>query len=100
MTRKGLTALCVIAACLVIASCKKLDSSAHPQLAGPLAFESMKFGDSIPDDYGTLVGVTQNSLTPAWVTLWFQRPDRSIKAVFVNIEQGRIYDKALTIARK
>jgi hypothetical protein len=69
-------------------------------MSGPLAFEPAKFADAIPDDYGTLIGVTQNSESPKWVALWFQKPDKTITAVFVNIEQGKIYEKTLSIPRK
>ena len=99
MTRKLVCAFCLLAVCLVIVSCKKLES-ANPPLTGPLAFEPAKFADAIPDDYGPLIGVTQNSQSPKWVGLWFQKPDKTITAVFVNIEQGKIYEKALTIPRK
>ena len=94
---KRVGALCILAACLLTFSCKKLE---QPSTAGPLSFEPAKFADAIPDDYGALIGVTQNAKEPAWVTLWFQKPDRTITAVFVNIEQGRIFGKALTIPRK
>jgi len=30
----------------------------------------------------------------------FQKADKTVNAVFVNIEQGRIYEKTLTIPRK
>jgi hypothetical protein len=69
-------------------------------MTGPLAFEPAKFADAIPDEYGTLIGVTQNAQHPDWIGLWFQKPDRSITAVFVNIVQGKIYEKALIIPRK
>lgn len=98
MARKSVGALCILAVCLVTVSCKKLP--ANLKEAGPLTFEPSKFADAIPDDYGTLIGVTQNPTSPAWVGLWFQKSDRSITAVFVNIEQGRIYEKALKIPRK
>ena len=39
-----------------------------------------------------LAGAAQ---TPGWVSLWFQKSDRSITAVFVNIEEGKIYEKAI-----
>ena len=94
---KPVGTLCILAMCLLTISCKKLD---QPSVAGPLTFEPAKFVDAIPNDYGTVIGVTQNPRSSAWVTLWFQRPDRTITAVFVNIEQGRIYEKALTIPRK
>jgi hypothetical protein len=96
---KRVGALCILAACLLTFSCKKLEQPSAVA-TGPLTFEPAKFADAIPDEYGTLIGVTQNAKNPAWVTLWFQKPDRTITAVFVNIEQGRIFGKALTIARK
>jgi hypothetical protein len=92
-------AVCILAVCLATVSCKKLESD-NPKVPGPLAFEPSKFTDAIPDEYGTLVGVTQNPQSPGWVGLWFQKSDRSITAVFVNVEQGKIYEKALTIPRK
>ena len=94
---KRVGALCILAMCLLTFSCKKLE---QPRAAGPLTFEPARFADAIPDEYGALIGVTQNAKEPAWVTLWFQKPDRTITAVFVNIEQGRIFGKALTIKRK
>jgi hypothetical protein len=97
MVRKPVGALCILAVCLVIVSCKKL-GPANPSVTGPLTFASAKFADAIPDDYGALIGVTQNS--PGWVGLWFQRSDKTITAVFVNIDQGRIYEKVLTIPRR
>jgi hypothetical protein len=99
MKIKLVYAVGILAVCLAIVSCKKLESEGS-QMAGPLAFESIKLADAIPDDYGPLIGVTQNSQSPKWVGLWFQKSDKTITAVFVNIEQGKIYEKALTIPRK
>jgi len=67
---------------------------------GELKLQPAKFTDAIPDDYGPLIGVTQNARDPAWIGLWFQKADKTVNAVFVNIEQGRIYEKTLTIPRK
>lgn len=99
MTGKLLWAFCILAVCLATVSCKKLESEG-PKMSGPLAFEPSKFADAIPDDYGTLISVTQNSQSPKWISLWFQKPDKTITAVFVNVEQGKIYEKTLTIPRK
>jgi hypothetical protein len=99
MIKKLVYAFCTLVVCLAIVSCKKLESEG-PKMSGPLAFEPAKFADAIPDDYGQLIGVTQNSQSPKWVGLWFQKPDRTITAVFVNIEQGKIYEKSLSIPRK
>jgi hypothetical protein len=97
MTGKLVYGFCILAVCLATVSCKKLES-AGPKMSGPLVYEPAKFADAIPEEYGTLVGVTQNS--PGWVGLWFQKSDKTITAVFVNIDQGKIYEKALTIPRK
>jgi len=97
MKKAKLLAVAVVVVCLATASCHKLGSGG-PKMSGPLAFEPAKFADSIPEDYGPLVGVTQNS--PGWVGLWFQKPDKTIVAVFVNIDEGKIYEKTLSIPRK
>ena len=99
MRAKLTCGLCMLALCLMVVSCKKLASEA-PSTAGPLAFEPAKFADAIPDEFGSLIGVTQNPQTPKWVSLWFQKSDKTIVVVFVNIEQGKIYDKTLSIPRK
>ncbi|HLB88698.1 MAG TPA: hypothetical protein VJK29_13690 [Terriglobales bacterium] len=97
MVRKPI-ALFVLAVCLVTVSCKKLGEPLKP--TGPLTFETVKFTDAIPQDYGPLIGVTQNPEAPGWAGLWFQRSDGTITAVFVNVDQGKMYQRALTIPRK
>jgi hypothetical protein len=99
MVRKPVSTLCILAVCLVTVSCKKLETIA-PNPTGPLTFEASRFVDAIPDEYGNLVGVTQNPASPRWIGLWFQRPDRTITAVFVNLDEGNLYGKTLTIPRK
>jgi hypothetical protein len=99
MTGKFVYAFCIFVVCLAIVSCKKLESD-NPKMTGPLAYEPVKFANAIPDEYGALVGVTQNSQRPKWVELWFQKSDKTITAVLVNIDEGTIYEKALTIPRK
>jgi hypothetical protein len=99
LARRTVGALCILAVCLVASSCKKRELI-NANVAGALKLAPTKFADAIPDDYGSLIGVTQNSDDPAWVSLWFQKPDRTITAVFVNINLGTIYEKALTIPRK
>jgi hypothetical protein len=98
MARKRRIALSILAVCLVLVSCKKLGQPTNP--TGPLTYETARFIDAIPKDYGPLISVTQNPQTPAWVGLWFQRSDGSITVVFVNTIQGKIYETTLTIPRK
>ena len=91
--------LWILALSLLTLSCSKLEP-VNAMRAGELKLDLSKFTDAIPDEYGPMIGVTQNAANPAWVTLWFQKPDRSINAVFVNINQGHIHEKTLTIPRK
>ncbi len=98
MQKRAVGALCVVLA-LSFSACQKLDQGpAAPKAPGPLKFDAAQFADAIPLEYGTLVGVTQNS--PGWVGLWFQKRDNTIVVAFVNIDDGRLYDKSLSIPRK
>jgi hypothetical protein len=99
METKPVSALCILAVCLLAISCKELNPTSTTR-SGPLIFEPIKFSDAIPDEYGALSGVTYNPADPAWATLWFQKPDRTISAVFVNVSEGRIHEMSLTIPRK
>jgi len=78
-------------------ACTKLESGVD-KFVGPLAFKPASVANAIPDEFGVLVGVTQPR--PEWSALWFQKPDKTITAVFINVEEGRIYEKGLTIPRK
>ncbi|MFI5098859.1 MAG: hypothetical protein ACHQT6_12870 [Candidatus Acidiferrales bacterium] len=98
MAKKRTIALCILASFVVIVSCKKMGQPPIP--TGPLTYEAIKFTDAIPQDYGPLISVTQNPQTPELVRLWFQSPNGKITAVFVNVDKGTIYEKALTIPRK
>lgn len=95
MVRRFVVAVCILVLALATASCTKLNQS-----QGPLTWETAKFNDAIPQNYGSLIGLTQNQQTPAWVGLWFQRSDGTITAVFVNPQEGKISEKTLTIPRK
>ena len=74
-------------------SCKKLET-------GPLKYETARFTDAVPQDYGSLIGVSQNSQAPDWVVLWFQKSDGTIVAVSVNVNQATIWEKVLTLPRR
>jgi hypothetical protein len=95
MARKSAGAFCILAVCLLIVSCTKLDTP-----SGPLRWKQVEFVDSIPAEYGSLVSVTSNPQNPAWVYLWFQKPDGTITVSFVNVVDGRVNDKSLSIPRK
>lgn len=98
MVRKQVFALLVLVLFLVAVSCKRLEEVAKPM--GPLTYEPPRFADAIPQDYGTLVGVTQSPSNQAWVGLWFQKSDGTVIVVPVNTLNGRLGDKVLKIPRK
>lgn len=99
LVRRSIHTLCILAVCLITLSCKKREI-VFADAAGELKFQPAKFGDAIPDEYGPLIGVTQNPADAAWVGLWFQKPDKTVTAVFVNVNQGKLFEKTLTIPRK
>jgi hypothetical protein len=98
MVTKRVVALSILAVGLATVSCRKLNQPGNP--TGPLTYEQAKFVNAIPQDYGPLIGVTGNAKDPSWSALWFQRSDGTITAVFVNVQDGRLYEKVLTIPRK
>lgn len=94
MLKRWAVLLLVVSLSAALVSCEKLPTQAPNQ-----PFEPVKFKDSIPLEYGTLVGVTPHPRTENWAVLWFEKPDKSIAAVWVNIVQGQI-GKVATISRK
>jgi hypothetical protein len=83
-------------------SCEKLPSGLPKgAFEGPLPFETAKFKDAIPLEYGPLVGVTRSPDAGSyWVALWFEKPDKTIAVVWVNVLEGKIGEKITTIPRK
>jgi hypothetical protein len=82
-------------------SCQKLPSGPPTAASqGPLALEKVKFQDAIPLEYGDLVGVTPHPETPKWAALWFEKPDKTVAVVWVNIAEGKLGEKVTTIPRK
>ena len=97
MAAKPVAVICILVVCLVTSSCKKLEA---PTPTGPLTYETLKFSDAIPSEYGSLTAVTANPQNPAWVSFWFQKSDGSITVVFLNPIDGRLGNKAMSIPRK
>jgi hypothetical protein len=98
MVRKTIVPLFILAVCLVTVSCKKLQQPIKP--TGLLAIEAPKFRDAIPKEYGPLISVTSNSQLPSWYALWFQRSDGTITVVFVEVDEGKLDEKVVTIPRR
>jgi hypothetical protein len=92
---------CVLVLALATISCEKLETKpAGGTTAGPLKFETSRFADAIPLDYGDLIAVTQNPQAGRWAALWFSKPDKSVAVVFVDTENGKIFEKSLLVPRR
>ena len=97
MLKKACVSFLVIIFCLASISCQKIPASQTKR--GPLKREIIKTIDSIPAEYGNLVGVTSNSKYPDWSQLWFVKPDKTIIIVTVNSTEGRMWEEAFVIPR-
>jgi len=93
MKKKCVGAVAILTLCIATVSCTKLSQT------GPLLRETAKFSDAIPQDYGSLVGVTYNP-QQGWAGLWFQASDGTITMVSVSPEGGKIGEKVIRIPRK
>lgn len=98
--------LLIVIGCLATVSCQRLDTrmcpkpSATPEKVAQPSPPPAVLADAIPGDYGTPIGVTQDPTRPQQVAVWFAKPDKSIVAVFMDVEQGKLSDRTLTIPRK
>jgi hypothetical protein len=97
MASKRAGAVCILALCFLTIACKKLGP---PVPKGQLSWKTAEYADAIPSEYGALIAVTANSQNPSWVYLWFQKTDGTIAAVFVDVSDGRVAPRALSIPRK
>jgi len=87
----------VLMICLVAGSCA--DISTEEAEFGPLALDTTALTNAIPAGYGDLISVTTTEIYPGWAQLWFQKPDKTIVAVYLNYKNGRIRENALLIPR-
>ena len=97
MVSKRAGAVCILAFCFLTIACKKLG---QPIPTGELKWKTVDYADAIPSEYGSLVAVTANPQNPSWVYLWFQKTDGTIAAVFVDVADGRVANRSLSIPRK
>jgi hypothetical protein len=78
--------------------CQKIDQEGIGPV-GKLKREPTSQVDTIPASYGRLVSVLQSPGKDARAILWFERPDSTIVAVWVDYFDG-IVDDAIVIGRK
>ena len=82
--------LCALVLALGLAACEKIVPAPRIETI-----------PAIPADYGELVGITPHGVQP-WITvLWFQKPDKTIVGMGVNLVADSIIREPLvTIPRK
>lgn len=66
---------------------------------GELPKERLPARNSIPAEFGDLIGVTSSAEHPNWAQAWFMRPDKSIVVVWINARTGYMLEDALVIPR-
>ncbi len=96
MNGKWLIITCALLLCIGVVSCQKTGTTIPPERQ--LGFESFKAQNSIPLEYGNLVGVSIDA--PANARMFFEKPDKTIVVVTVNVEKGWLPDHVLVIPRK
>lgn len=89
--------VCLILTCIVAISCQKIEDT---RATANLKFEQIKSPDSIPDEFGKLIGVTMSPAYADWGQLWFEKPDKTIVVVRVQWVTGYIAKQALVIPRR
>jgi hypothetical protein len=99
MQRKSVLLLSVLALVLGATSCQQLPPQ-PPMAKGLLQTENIAYTDAIPLDYGTLVGVTALPDYPYTAALWFEKADKTIVLVKVNVALGKIEKTALLLPRR
>ena len=96
MNGNRLVLACGLLLCLVGISCEKAQMQVRPELK--LSFETIKTQNSIPAEYGELEGVVVDS--PNLARMFFEKEDKSLVVVTVNVADGFLQDRVLIIPRK
>jgi hypothetical protein len=96
MNGNRLVLACGLLLCLVGIYCEKTQMPVRPELK--LSFETIKTQNSIPAEYGELEGVVVDS--PNFARMFFEKEDKSIVVVTVNVADGFLQDRVLVIPRK
>ena len=97
MPKRAILAVAVLAVLTGAAACEKTTTDFVPER--PLQFTAFTWQGGIPASYGRLVAVTSSAAHPGWAQLWFEKPDSSIVAVFVDYQTGAVRDKILELPR-
>ena len=96
MNARRVMLVCGLLLCIAGISCERPQMSIRPELK--LSFETMKTSNSIPAEYGELEAVVSDG--PHFARMFFEKSDRSIVVVTVNLEDGFVRDQVLVMPRK
>jgi hypothetical protein len=86
---RGLACAAVIGACFWSTACEKLPPQDQERPATDL--DASKLTTTIPLEYGDLIGATTNSVSSRWVTLYFQKPDKTIVVVGLDQKTWKVW---------
>jgi len=89
---RAFVSFCAFALLLGASACQKLPDQTPASL--PTA-------EAIPMDYGKLVGITPHGAHPYIAVLWFEKPDKTIVAMRVDLGKRKVIaDPLTTIPRR
>ena len=83
---------------LGIVACQKVAPTIPEK--GLLILEPVDLEDSIPLSYGELKAIHAYPGNQYTAVLWFEKPDKTLIAVRVQIPRGILHKEALTIPRR
>jgi len=93
------TMLAAVLLVLVASSCARLPKAPDPG-EGDLDRIIMQDRDSIPADWGDMIGVSSVPEYKTWVQLWFQDEEGNVRMVPYAIDSNRFYDTFTLFPRK
>ncbi len=96
MAGKLLVVVSMLALSMGLEACTKIEKGPTPE--GNLGTVSDPFTDAIPREYGRLVGVT--TAGNGWNVLWFEKEDKALVVVGVNLIERKMYKEGAVISRK
>ena len=95
MLKRFLTGASIVALSIGMSACKKVE---QPNVDRMLPIEEARMLDAIPLAYGKLVAITSDR--PFVAALWFEKPDKTVVLVRVDLSAGNLFRNVLTIPRK
>ena len=91
--RRAWITLCALGLVLGLAACQKLDEPRYE----PLVEETIQ---AIPSSFGEFVAATPHGRYPYITMLWFERPDKTIVGMGVNLAHDMIIREPVVTVRR